>query len=148
MNTYDLHDAIGTRINAVTNATGYFGRIGRALPGAASKPPADPPLKADGSGRVTPYFILYGGALGDLDEAALCGTDTPRQGDINLTAAAGELDDLVALVDRLHALLRDWHVDATTKLTTRPGYSPPVLVDEQHSPARLYTPLQYQATTT
>lgn len=146
MNRRQLANAIATRLTGVTNAVGYYGQIGQALPGQT--PPKDPPLKTDGSGQVAPYFVFYPGALGDHPDAAVCRSDDPREGGFQITAAAGHVEDLMALVDRIDALLHQWHAEMQTMTKRRPGYEVPQLIDENVTPKRPYAPLQYQATTT
>ena len=146
-----VSNAIATRLATVGNAAGYYGQIGRPLPGAVGTP-ADPPPKSASDQRVQPYFIYYpdpGGPgpdpdLGDGNEDS---TQTHR-----VTAAAGDIEDLMALVDRLDAVLLRWAPTVTGVVAgvLRPplGFATSILVDRQYTPNRLYVPLAYQLTVT
>lgn len=148
--------SIGTRLATVSNATGYVGQIGakNGLPGVTSTP-NDPPVKVPGTDlRVKPYFILEPGVGRPLpgEESAGGPVDTFRDVDAPWTvrAAAGDVNDLLALVDRIDATLRGWTPDpgvagvVAGPLAPQPGYQPPLLVDNEISPPRFFTPLQYR----
>ena len=68
----------------------------------------------------------------------------------SVTVAAGDPDDLLALVDRIDAALHGWRPAGTGwlagPLRRPPGYEAPVLVDDTVSPERPYVPLQYVTT--
>lgn len=154
-----LASAVAARLLGVTNATGYYGQIGRLLPGAPDTTPLDPQPKSATDPRVRPYFVLYPGAGGqgpdpDAGDSAIDLTQPFR-----VTAAAGDIDDLLALIDRIDARLLHWTPDLGSPagdgihvgpLRRPPGVpaTAPVLTDTQHTPVRLYTPLQYQLTAT
>lgn len=135
--------------DTVGHATGYYGEIGQGLPGTTvpAKPPADP------DGRVHPYYVLYpspGTPSGDDDLG-----DTHEDLDwlIQVTAAAGHLHDLVALIDRIDAALYRWRpvVDgiACTGLKPPPGFDPGTARrDTDVTPPRMYLPLQYRTLAT
>lgn len=146
-----IAQAIGTRLVDVTHATGYYGQIGalNGLPGVEDTP-AGPPVKNDDDQRVRPYFVLEPGVgrpgteldLGD----ALVDLDQP----FTIRAVAGDIDDLLALIDRIDALLFRWApvVDGFQcgPLRYPPGFVPPLLPDSQVQPPRLFSPLQYVLT--
>lgn len=149
-------NTVAARLVGVTNATGYYGQVGRLLPGAPDTTPTEPPAKSSTDSRVAPYFVLYPGAGGQGPDP-----DTADQADdltlpFQVTAAAGDIEDLLALVDRIHARLNRWTPDLGLTgvhvgyLRRPPGVpaTAPVLTDTQFSPVRLYTPLQYQLTAT
>lgn len=152
-----LAAAVGARLVGITNATGYFGRIGalNGLPGVDDTP-ADPPTKDDDTGRVRPYFILFPGVGRPGNEQTLDDTLVDVDWPLQVTAAAGDTDDLLALVDRIDARLHRWSPGALTtadgdivltgSLRVPEGYVPPVLTDRTVTPGRVYTPLQYQLT--
>ncbi|GEP38887.1 hypothetical protein NPS01_25500 [Nocardioides psychrotolerans] len=144
--------AVATRLVGVTNATGYVGKVSAlsGLPGVTGTPDS-PPVKSASDARVKPYFVLFPGAgtpgpetdLGD----SVVDLDLPFQ----LTVAGGDLYDVLALADRVHAALHRWApvVDGHQcgPLRVPPGYAPGVvLTDRDFTPHRLYTPLQYQLT--
>lgn len=151
-----LSAAMATRAVGITNATGYVGQIGpmNGLPGVADTP-ADPPTKAPGDLRVKPYFILFpgAGAPGDEDSVAGAADDfVDLDWPIGITAAGGDIEDLLGLVDRIHTRFFRWSPGAlgggvlTGHLSVPDGYNPGVLTDRQFTPHRLYVPLRYQLT--
>lgn len=151
--------SIANRLKTVTNATGYVGQIGakNGLDPAVAAP-ADPPVKAPGSDlRVKPYFILEPGVGGRLtgEESAAGPVDVFLDLDAPWTvrAAAGDVTDLLALIDRIQAALcppGGWTPDpgvagvVAGPLVPQPGYQPPLLADESVAPARFFAPLQYR----
>lgn len=154
-----LANAVATRLVGVTNASGYYGQVGRALTlPAPSGWSADPQPKSATDVRVRPYFVLYPGAGGQGPDPDLADTAVDLTQPFQITAAAGDVEDLLALVDRIEARLLRWTPDLGTAgaglhigyLRRPPGVpaTAPVLTDTQHSPARHYTPLQYQLTAT
>jgi hypothetical protein len=145
-----LANAIATRLLTVTNATGYYGQVGRLLPGAPSHTPLDPPAKSDDDPRVQPYFVLYPGAGAPSDEQdlALSGQDLTTT--LQVTVAGGDVEDVLALVDRVDAALLRWSpaVEGAVCgfLWPPTGYQPPLLPDRTVTPHRQFVPLQYQLT--
>jgi len=130
---------------------GYYGQIGRPLtPALAGAIPASPPVKSSSDPRVKPYFVLYPGAGTDGPDTPLCGTPDGLTWSFRITAAAGDVEDFLALVDRIDARLIGWAPIVAGYLPGRvgrqPGYDAPQLVDEQVTPPRVYTLLQYQLT--
>jgi hypothetical protein len=150
-----LATAVATRAVGITNATGYLGQISAltGLPGVENTP-ADPPTKGNGDLRVKPYFILFPGAGEPGTEDSTAGSaDTFVDLDwpIGITAAAGDIDDLLALVDRIHNRFFRWTPGTlgdvlTGHLRVPPGYRPGVLTDKTVTPYRLYVPLLFQLT--
>lgn len=149
--------AIATRLVTVTNAVGYYGQIGRPLPGQALTPagtiPPAPLPKSPTDQRVRPYFVLYPGALGDGPDTdlALCAVDGTLP--ISITAAGGDVDDVLALIDRIEAALYRWQPTIpglVCGLVDHPtGYQgAALLVDRDLSPHRLYAVLPYRLTVT
>lgn len=147
--------AIATRLAAVEHATGYMGQIGAkyGLPGVAGTP-EEPPTKSGTDLRVQPYFILEPGIGRPMvGEDSLGGpADTFRDVDAPyvVRAAAGDVQDLLALVDRIETALRGW-VPAVAgfqcgPVVPQPGYDPPLLPDNAITPPRFFTPLQYRLT--
>lgn len=148
-----LSNAMATRALGVTNATGYVGQVGamNGLPGNDDTTPADPPTKGAGDLRVQPYFILFSavgvpGSELDLGDS-LVDLDWP----IQITAAGGDIDDVLALVDRIHNLFWRWTPAAADGVICGPlrvpdGWNPGVLTDRQFTPHRFYVPLRYQLT--
>lgn len=149
--------AIGERLLQVTNATGYFGQIGAlyGLPGAATAPPEQLPIKGGSDHRVKPYFVFEPGAgrpgLPDVDEVDLADTVVDLTYLFTVRAVAGDPEDLLALVDRIDGLLFRWAPSVAGvqcgPLRPPPGYVPPFLTDTTVKPWRHYSPLQYQLTT-
>lgn len=147
---------VAERAKGVTNATGYIGQISAmtGLPGVIT--PGDPPTKDDGSGRVRPYFVIYPGAGGPGDENALDDVVHDLQWPLQITAAAGDTNDLLALIDRIDDRFHRWSPGfldgpsgrvATGPLRLPDGYVPPVLTERiDGQPDRVYAPLQYRIT--
>jgi hypothetical protein len=143
--------AIATRLTSVTNATGYLGQIGakNGLPGVEDTP-ADPPTKTATDLRVKPYFILFPGLGRRPGEIDLAESINDLDQLVRVTAAGGDVQDVLALVDRIDALLFRWSPTVTGvrcgPLRLPPGYDPPLLTDESVPPTRHYVPLQYRFT--
>lgn len=148
---------VAERAKGITNATGYVGQISAmtGLPGVTT--PADPPTKADGSGRVRPYFVIYPGVGREGDEDRLDDVVHDLDWPVQITAAAGDANDLLALVDRIDGRFHRWSpgfLDSPTggRVATGPlrlpdGYVPPVLTERvDGQPDRVYAPLQYRLT--
>ncbi|HEY0889370.1 MAG TPA: hypothetical protein VGE38_07155 [Nocardioides sp.] len=156
-----IANSVATRLVSVAKATGYYGQIGRPLPGQAlvsdgGTVPDDPQPKdpLNGDMRVKPYFILYPGAGSPSDELAVADTITDLVMPLPITAAAGDIEDLLALCDRILGVFDTWRpaIDgvAFDRVRFPLGYVPgQYLTDDQFKPARLYIrlPLQLTATT-
>lgn len=148
-----LANAIATRLSTVTNAVGYYGQIGRPLtipaPGGWV---ADPPEKSATDKRVKPYFVLYPGAGAPTDEQDLGMSGEDLTALVQVTVAGGDVEDVLALVDRVDAALLRWapSIEGVVAgfLWPPTGYSPPQLIDRTVTPHRPYVPLQYQLTAT
>lgn len=146
--------AIGARLATIPTATGYYGQIGRPLPGANPLlVPADPPAKGAHDLRVQPYFIFYPGAGGDGPDASVSGCETHATIPFAITAAGGDTDDVLALLARIHDALHHWtptvsgHVCG--RITHPVGYvAGPLLTDATYSPSRIYKRVEYQLTVT
>lgn len=145
-----LFAAIAEQLGTVTNATGYYGQVGRGLDGDLIP---EPQPKSSTDLRVQPYFVLFpgpgtDGPDTDLGDCAVDGTFS-----LQVTVAGGDIDDVLALVDRVTTALRRW-TPTVSGLVCGPlrypdGYSPgPVLVDREQTPPRLYVPLPFQLTAT
>lgn len=158
-----LANAVAARLAGVTNAAGYYGKVGNPLPSqllvsAGGTVPDDPQPKSATDARVRPYFVLYPGAGGQGPDPDAADQAVDLTQPFRITAAAGDVEDLLALVDRLEARLLHWTPDLGAAgagvhigyLRRPPGVpdTAPVLTDTQFSPHRLYTPLQYQLTAT
>lgn len=153
-----LANAVAARLLGVEHATGYYGQVGRLLPGAPDDTPVDPQPKSATDARVQPYFVHYPGAGGQGPDPDAGDQAVDLTHPFDVTAAAGDIEDLLALVDRLDARLLRWvpdlgaagegiHVGPVRRPPGVPA-SAPVLTDTQHSPHRLYARLQYQLTAT
>jgi hypothetical protein len=144
-----LANAIATRLLSVTHATGYYGQVGRLLPGGT---PLDPPAKSDDDPRVQPYFVLYPGAGAPSDEQDLAVTLQDLTTTLQVTVAGGDVEDVLALVDRVDAALLRWTpaIEGVVCgfLRPPPGYEPRLLPDRTVTPHRQFVPLQYQLTAT
>lgn len=141
-------NAVAERLVTITTAHGYYGGIGRPLPG--TNPPDDPPAKSDTDLRVQPYFILWPTGPGPAAEQPLCGTPAGVERRYRITAAGGDVEDLLALVDTLDAALLGWRPPITPGATSWPSpirrlpdYIPDVLTDRATTPQRLYVSLIY-----
>jgi len=149
--------AVAARLTGVTYATGYLGQVGarNALPGVEDTP-SEPPTKSAKDLRVQPYFILEPGIGGPHEgEASAAGpVDAFRDIDDPFTvrAAGGDVQDVLALVDRINALLYPpggwvpivgggWKCGP---IIPQPGYRPPLLPDHSSPPTRWFAPLQYR----
>lgn len=151
-----LANAVAARLADLTPATiGYYGAIGRPLTSPAPAGwVADPPPKSQADQRVQPYFVLYPGGGTDGPDPNIADQVTDLTAPFQVTAAAGDIEDLLALIDRIDARLNRW-IPAVTGLVCGPLRPPPgfnpgptPLVDKQYAPNRLYVPLQYQLTAT
>jgi hypothetical protein len=144
---------VATRLLAVTNAYGYYGRIGRPL---TDPPPAgwvpDPPPKSADDPQVQPYFVLYPGTGGDGPDAPLTDVDDALDLAWQVTAAGSDVEDVLALVDRLDTLLIGWIPSSAGlsfgRVGRLPGTRPQLLPDKTVSPERTFAPLQYVLTAT
>ena len=144
-----IANAVATRLLQVSNATRYYGAIGRPLPGQdPATAPAMPPAKSDTDRRVAPYLIYFPAPGSPGDERDLADTHTDVVGVHQVTAVAGDVEDLLALVDRIDAVLHRWaptvagHVCGPLRVP--PGFDVGVATDRGVEPHRLYAPLQYQ----
>lgn len=148
--------AVATRLTGVANATGYLGQIGakNGLPGITGTP-ADPPTKSATDLRVKPYFVLEPGVgAPTTGDGSIAGPFDPfRDLDdpFTIRAAGGDVQDVLALVDRIDDLLHGWVpvVGGGWKcgpVVPQPGYSPQLLPDVGVAPTRFFTPLQYRLT--
>lgn len=148
----EVANTVATRLAAVSHIHGYYGQIGRSLPGREDDTPTDPPRKSPHDPRVAPYFVLYPSAgTTDLEpDLAQCGDDLTMTH--RITVAGGDIEDVLAAVDRVHTALYRWEPTIPTHecgpLAPPVGYEPPLLTDLAHEPARLYLPLQYVHTVT
>jgi hypothetical protein len=154
-----LANAVAARLVGVTNATGYYGQIGRPLTTPAPTGwTADPQPKSPTDARVKPYFVLYPGAGGQGPDPDAADQAVDLTQPFRVTAAAGDIEDLLALIDRIEARLIHWvpdlgaagdgiHIGSVRRPLGVPDTAP-VLTDTQFNPHRLYTPLQYQLTAT
>jgi hypothetical protein len=147
-----LGNAIGARLLTVTHATGYYGQIGRALPGALTPPPANPLPKSDLDERVQPYFILFPGLGSPVDDQVDLGdSNVDLDWPFGITAAGGDAEDVVALVDRIHDALHRWAPTVAGiqcgPIRVPAGYRVDrLLADRNTTPERLFLPLLYQLT--
>lgn len=144
---------IATRLTGVTHAQGYYGRVGRPLTMPAPVGwLAEPPAKSTDDPTVQPYFVVYPGAGTDGPDLPLTGPDGGLGLDWGVTAAGGDVEDVLALVDRIDALLIGWQpatAGVSFGLVGRlPGTRPPVLPDRNVNPERVFVPLQYSLTAT
>lgn len=152
--------AVAERAAGVTNATGYLGKVGAlyGLPGVTSTPD-DPPTKSATDLRVKPYYVLFPSAgTPDTDDGGERSAAGPYDEFVDLdwpvqiTAVAGDLQDLLALVDRVHARFYRWTPSGLPDgvrcgpFGVPDGWNPGVLTDTQFTPHRLYLPLRYQLT--
>lgn len=143
--------AVATRLAGVTNATGYFGQVGpmNGLPGVTGTP-ADPPPKSTDDARVKPYFVMFPGIGLPGDEPDLGDTLVDLDWSFGVTVAGGDIQDVLALVDRIDALLYRWAPTVAGfqcgPLRYPPGRDVPLLLDQAFKPVRHYAPLQYQLT--
>ncbi|WKN47148.1 hypothetical protein [Nocardioides sp. Arc9.136] len=147
---------IAARLTTVTNAAGYYGQIGRALPGqtigtGTGHTPADPQPKGPHDLRVRPYIVLFPGAGTDGPDTDVADTFVDLDAPFQVTVAGGDIDDVLALATRVDTALNRWTPPPTGgmrfgRLAPPAGYDPgPVLTDASTKPARLYTPLLYRA---
>jgi len=141
--------AVAARLQTVTNTTIYYGQVGRRLDGSFGH---EPPTKSAIDLRVRPYAVLFPGTGTDGPDLDLAGCNTDLTLPYQVTAAAGDIDDLLGLVDRIDAALHRWHPTVpgyvVGRLERPPGFSPLVLPDRAVTPERLFVPLQYVHTTT
>ncbi len=146
--------AVAARLQTqVVGAVGYFGQIGRLLPGAPDGTPLDPPVKSATDPRVQPYYVLYPGAGQPGPDPDLGDTVTDLTSLVQVTVAGGDMEDVLALADRVDAALNRWH-PAGAGAVVGPLRPPAGVVarlplpDLTVHPVRLFVPLQYQFTAT
>lgn len=150
-----VFNAIAARISMVANATGYYGQIGRpiVLPAPVGWV-ADPPVKSTDppDPRVKPYYILAPGPGVDGPDTALNDLYDGLDLDFEVRVGGGDAEDVIAVADRLDALLLGWIPTVTGigfgRIGRFPGYRPPLLPDKTVSPERHFTPLKYVLTAT
>jgi hypothetical protein len=154
-------NAVATHLVGVTHAYGYYGRIGRPLPGqvlvsAGGTIPDDPPAKdpANGDMRVKAYFVLYPGGGGTGPDADMGDSTLDLTMPLPITAVAGDIEDLLALIDRIIARFDTWRPVienvAFDRVRFPLGFTPgaALLVDDTEKPERLYARLPFQITAT
>lgn len=107
-----LAAAVAARLVALTNATGWVGQISArtGLPGVDDTP-GGPIAKSDTDARVQPYFVLYPGLGNPVAEQDLGDQSVDVDIPVTVTAAAGDVEDLLALVGRIDTLLWRWVPD-------------------------------------
>lgn len=150
----EVGNAVAAHLAGVTNATGYYGQVGRPLPGVdPATVPADPPPKSPTDPRVRPYFIVYptAGVPGPDPDLADVADDLTLP--LRITAAAGDVEDLLGLIDRIETRLHRWTPTvvglALGRVVHPIGYAaPPILLGRDVNPHRHYTSLTYQVTAT
>jgi hypothetical protein len=141
ISTHTLGEALMARGATVTNATGYRAEA------------VDVPLKAGGSQRVAPYWVLHL-APGNPDVELDLGQSV-IDGDFlfQITCAGGFPEDVDALTDRVMGTFHRWVpvVAGAVFGPCRPpaGFqAPPVQVDRDFTPHRFFVPLQFTTTAT
>lgn len=146
--------ATAERLHAqITWAPGYFGRIGVALPGHEGSTPLDPPAKGNGDDRVQPYYVLFPDAGRPTEEQDLADSYVDLLWPIRITAAGGDAEDVLELVDGIEAALYRWAPDIPDAVVgpfqhPDDGYDAPMLTDRDVTPHRIFIPLRYQLTAT
>lgn len=152
----DLAHAVARHLLGVDDAVGYYGQVGWPLPDAPPDTPTDPPAKSPKDPRVAAYFVLYPGAGGQGPDPDAADQAIDLTMPFDITAAGGDREDVLALIDRLDAHLLSWtpdigRDDVHVGYIRRPPGVPqnvPVLLDTQFQPVRHYARLQYQLTAT
>lgn len=130
--------AAKARLATVTHATHCVGEPDETLPVISSS-----------DGRVQPYTVLYPGTGGPSLEQNLADNTVDLEWLIQITCAAGYVDDVMALATRVDAAFYRW-APTITGLVCGPfrpptGYQPPMLLDRDNTPHRPFVPLQYTA---
>lgn len=142
-----VSDAVAGRLLDVTGATGFYGQYGRGLDGRVG---VDVPTKSATDLRVQPYFIFFPAPGAPGEQPNLCLSDPDLTWSCQVTAAAGDIADLNALIDRIDAALTGWAPVVAGhrcgSLRTPSGLDVgPARTDQAVTPPRLYVPLQYQS---
>lgn len=149
--------AVAGRLLPLTTGTaaaaGYLGQVGRGLDGTLG---GEPQPKSKSDQRVRPYFIVFPGAGTPGPENDVGDSLIDLATAFQVTVAGGDIDDVLALTDRVHELLFRWAPGVlgtapdfftAGPLRVPPGYDPgPVRTDTGVKPQRLYVPLQYVLT--
>lgn len=144
-----LGNAIGARLLTVTHATGYYGQIGRLLDGTLGPGPQP---KSSTDLRVQPYFIVFPGLGSPVDDQVDLGdSNVDLDWPFGITAAGGDAEDVIALVDRIHDAIFRWAPTVAGvqcgPIRVPAGYRVDrLLADRNTTPERLYLPLLYQLT--
>lgn len=152
-----LARAVGARLAGVESATGYYAQIGRPLP-TVEWPKDDPqrlgPLqKSTTDQRVRPYFLYTPAVQGPGPDPTVSGCDTGTVLRFTITAVGGEIDDLIAVVDRIESRLHRWTPVVSGHIcghVTHPlGYQPStVITDRDVTPHRLFTAIPFEVAAT
>lgn len=147
-------NSIGIRLTGVGNATGYYGEIGRALPGSTGVTPQTPPTKSDTDLRVKPYFLYTPALRSPGPDPTLGGCDTGGLFRFSITAVGGDVDDLLALVDRIENRLLRWVPGGIAPVVAGPvthplGYQASLpLTDRGVTPHRYFTAIPFEVAAT
>lgn len=126
----------------------YFGEVPDRVPTLERNGVKDP------SGRVRSYAVVYPGAGTPDTDTDLGDSADDLDWGVQITVAAGFLDDVLDAADYVHARLHRWRPTGLTGahtdgLTPPPGFDPgPVRRDRDVTPPRFWLPLQYRLTAT
>lgn len=144
--------AVAERLATIPTAPTYFGAVGRRVDGTLDQGPQP---KGPDDPRVQPYAVLFPGFGGPGEEPDLGEAHTDLVIPFPVTVAGGDPEDVLALADRVHALLWRWAPGPLGSdgarfiagpLRTPPGYRAELLVDRVITPHRPFVPLRYELT--
>ncbi len=139
---HELTVAVFDRLDTLANLTVFKAEV-----------PSKPPVIDDASGRVGPYAVVYPTGGTPNSDVDLGDSNDDLDWGVQVTVAAGYLEDLMYTVDQVDGLLFRWsptlagaHVG---RLHPPLGFnSGPARRDEDVSPPRFWLPLLYQLTAT
>lgn len=107
----------------------------------------DVPIVANSNGRAAQYWVLTVSAGTPTDQQDLGDSVVDLDWLIQVTAAAGDEDDVLELVQRIDAALHRWAPTVSDlvcgPLRPPPGYDALLQLDRSVQPHRPFVPLQY-----
>lgn len=131
----EVSAAVMARLGTVSNATGFEGEA------------VNVPLIPGGDGRAKPYWVYRPGAGDPAVEPDLGDCAVELAWSMSLTCAAGTVEDLLHLVDRVNTALYRWIPTVAGyvcgPLRPPPGFRTSVQLDRSTTPHRPFMVLEF-----